>query len=196
MVIRVEEVLEETKSRIRVGGELSQGFWTARKVRQGCPVSPLLFNILIADMKEEMGKVKWGGESVGGQKMYTLAYADDVVLLVEDEEGMRSMMERLERYLERKGVQLNTNKSKIMRFMRGGGRIGKRVWRWKGKIVEEVGEIPYLGYTLQRNGGQETHIREKIRKAAAVVRCGGLERGGLGKIRRKEYGSLTGWCGR
>lgn len=37
---------------------------------------------------------------LGGRKIYTLAYADDVVLLVEKEEEMRSMMERLEGYLE------------------------------------------------------------------------------------------------
>lgn len=30
----------------------------ARRVRQGCPLSLILFNILIADMEEEMGRIK------------------------------------------------------------------------------------------------------------------------------------------
>lgn len=44
---------------MRVGGELGGSFLTARGVRQGCPLSPLLFNIVIANLEEEMGKVKW-----------------------------------------------------------------------------------------------------------------------------------------
>ena len=47
-----------------------------------------------------MGKVKWGGIMVGGKRIYTLAYADDVVLIAEDEDQMRSMLERLEGYLK------------------------------------------------------------------------------------------------
>jgi len=62
LVERVEEAIRETKIRVKIGGELREGFWTARGLRQGCLMSPLLFNILIADMEEEMGKVKWGRE--------------------------------------------------------------------------------------------------------------------------------------
>ncbi|XP_011859447.1 PREDICTED: golgin subfamily A member 6-like protein 22, partial [Vollenhovia emeryi] len=56
LVERVEEVLRETKSRVKVGGEVGEAFWTARGVRQGYPLSPLLFNILLADIEEEMGR--------------------------------------------------------------------------------------------------------------------------------------------
>lgn len=66
-------------------------------------MSPLLFNMMLADMEEEMGKIRWGGIRVEKRKIYTLAYADNVVLLAEDEDGMKSMMERLENYLEKKG---------------------------------------------------------------------------------------------
>lgn len=48
---------------------------------------------------------------------------------MENEEETRSMIERLERYLERKGLKLNTEKTKIMRFKKGGGRLGKSDWR-------------------------------------------------------------------
>lgn len=44
-----------------------------------------------------------------------MSYADDTVLLTEDEEGMRSIIGRLKKYLERKGLELNTNKTKVIR---------------------------------------------------------------------------------
>jgi len=65
--------------------------------------------------------------------MYLLAYADDIVLLAEDEKGIRSMIGRVENYMEKKRLELNVNKTKIMRFRKGGRRIGRRDWRWKGK---------------------------------------------------------------
>jgi len=71
---------------------------------------------MIADLEEMMGKVKWGGVKLGEKRIYTLAYADDIVLLAEEEDEMRSMIVRLEDYLERKGLELNVEKTKIMRF--------------------------------------------------------------------------------
>lgn len=65
LIERVKEVYRETKSRMKVGEELGGNFWTARGVRQGCLMSPMLFNIVIADLEKEMGKVKWGGVRVG-----------------------------------------------------------------------------------------------------------------------------------
>lgn len=47
LIRRVEQIVRETKSRVRTEGELGEEFWTARGVRQGCPLSPLLFCILL-----------------------------------------------------------------------------------------------------------------------------------------------------
>lgn len=68
LVERVEEILRETKSRVRVGGEIGREFLTAKKVRQGCPLSPLLFNLMLADM-EKLGKMKWGEIRLRGEKV-------------------------------------------------------------------------------------------------------------------------------
>jgi len=50
-------------------------------------------------------------------------------LLAEKEEEMKSLIERLERYLNRKKLEMNVGKTKIMRCRRGGGREAKRTWR-------------------------------------------------------------------
>lgn len=105
-VNRCEEILMETKSRIKIGGEIEKEFQTRRKVRQECPLSPSLFNILIADLEEELKRREQGEIKVKRKKIYTLAYAD-VVLLAKEEEGMRVMIYRLERYLREKGLELN-----------------------------------------------------------------------------------------
>jgi len=47
-----------------------------------------------------------GGVKLGEGKVFTLTYADDV-MIAEEEQDMRAMMNRLERYLERKGMELN-----------------------------------------------------------------------------------------
>jgi len=51
-----------------------------------------------------------GRGKINGRKMYTLAYVDDLVLLTEKEEGMRSMMARLERYIRGKSLVINGEK--------------------------------------------------------------------------------------
>lgn len=78
--------MREVISRVRIGKEMGKGFWMAREVTHGCPLNPILFNIILADFEEEMGR----GEIAGG-RVYTLTYANDLVLLAKGKEEMRSM---------------------------------------------------------------------------------------------------------
>lgn len=47
--------------------------------------------------------------------MYTLTDANDLAMVVKDEVGMKGMMRRLERYLNRKSPEVDTEKTKVMR---------------------------------------------------------------------------------
>jgi len=60
---------------------------------------------------------------------------------------MRSMIGKIEDYLEKKRLELNVDNTKIMRFRKGKRRISKKKW-WRGKKIEEVKEFTYLGYEL------------------------------------------------
>ena len=72
---RVKEIYRETTSKVKVGGETGENFWTSKGLRQGCPLSPILFNLLIADVEEELRKGNWGGVKIGGRRICSLAYA-------------------------------------------------------------------------------------------------------------------------
>lgn len=76
---RIEEVYRETRNRVKVGGKIGKNFWTARGVRQGCPMSPYLFNLVLADMKEMLRRGGWGGVKLEEEKVFCLAYADGAV---------------------------------------------------------------------------------------------------------------------
>jgi len=116
-----------------------------------------------------MRKGGWGGVKLKGERVYTLAYADDIVLLAEEEDGMRAMMSRMERYIRGKKLEVNAKKSKVMRFGKGGGRRRKVNWSWEGKAVEEVRSYKYLGYVFQRNGKQEEQVRDRVKRGMAVM---------------------------
>lgn len=50
-------------------------------------------------------------------RVYSLAYADDVVLMSENEAGMRLMIGEFEKYVREKDLWINVEKIMVMRFM-------------------------------------------------------------------------------
>jgi hypothetical protein len=84
-------------------------------VRQGCPSSPILFNMFINDLFDGMEQY---GVQVPGLKKSSripgLLFADDAVLLASDRESMKSMLKLTDNWCQRWEMEVNTNKCGIM----------------------------------------------------------------------------------
>ena len=132
-------------------------FYTEKGLKQGCPLSPLLFAIFLSDLEKTLKNFQSGGVVIGREKIFSLAYADDLVLLSEREDDMREMIGAFYRYTVKKKLTVNTSKSKMMVFSRG-GRMSKNKWCFGGSLVEEVKYFKYLGFNFQSSGKYNKHM--------------------------------------
>ena len=86
-----------------------------RGVKQGDPLSPVLFNSVIDMALSELDPSI--GIQIGNSKVNHMAFADDVVLLAETGDGLRALAERYEEALAKSGLRLNGRKSATLRIV-------------------------------------------------------------------------------
>ena len=87
-------------------------------MRQGCILSPHLFNIysevIIRNALEDLeGTVKIGGRSIA-----SLRYAEDIILLGGKMEELQDTVDRVDEASSQAGLYLNTSRTKVMKTVR------------------------------------------------------------------------------
>ena len=103
----------------------SDSFAITRGLRQGCFLSPLLFSLYINSLVEKLRGVGVGVEC-WGRMVTALLYADDAVLLAEDEVQVKRVLKALAEWCREWAVEVNVEKSGVMHMRRRGI---KRTWR-------------------------------------------------------------------
>lgn len=128
-------------------------------------LSLTLFNLYIAEVDKYFEKKGIGGIKLGKDRIWSLAYADDMVLLVKNREALLGMMEAFKSFCKDRGLILNTEKTKLLIF----NKKEKEAWRWGGREIEEVKCFKYLGFVFNRNDDYAEHIRELRRKGRIAL---------------------------
>ena len=82
--------------------------------RQGCNISPSLFNIFINDFPEILSNSNAGSVSLDKIRLNCLMSADDIVLISETKDGLKKSLQILESYCNKWQLIINTKKTKVI----------------------------------------------------------------------------------
>ena len=113
----IKTLLKNRESCVRNGGHMSNKFQMERGVRQGCPISPLLFILtseLLAKHIRKDNNIK--GIPIPG-KNYPIKikmYADDTTFFLRDNIDYREVLSKIKSFSQCTGLNLNKNKSFAM----------------------------------------------------------------------------------
>jgi len=138
-------------------GEIGRG------VRQGCPLSPLLFSIYAESMMRDAIDEIEEGVVVGGRLLKDVRFADDQAMVAGSSDGLQRLMDGLNRADEEYGMKINVKKTKTMVISKAEGkRVEIKIGQHK---VEQVKQFKYLGAMVTEDGRCEQDIKCRIAMA-------------------------------
>lgn len=143
--------------------EIAAPFPSTCGVKQGDPLSPLLFGMFI-DQFEWWLKTKLpecGVALTSQQRIQLLLFADDLVLLSNSPEGLQSQLALLEEFCAQKAMCVNTSKTEIVvyRKTRDGTRNPLPTWTYAGVPIQVSDTFKYLGIWLHGRMGAQDAVK-------------------------------------
>ena len=142
----MRNLFEGQEATVRTGHETTDWFQIGKGVRQGCILSPCLFNLYAEYIMRNAGlEEAQAGIQIAGRNITSLRYADDTTLMAEREEELKSLLMKVKEESEKVGLKLKSQKTNIM----ASGPITS--WQIDGKTVETVTDFIL--------GGLQNHCR-------------------------------------
>ena len=141
-------------------------------LKQGCPLSPMLFNLYIDDVKNIFDD-QCEPVYLQDEKIHHFLYADDLVLVSHSADGLQRSLNKLSAYAKQKCLTINTKKSITMIFNLPGRHI-KKQFNIEGKKLESVNTFCYLGFDVKSSGTVKhamNTLNEKAKKALRPLMC-------------------------
>ena len=142
---------------VRTGHGTTDWLQIGQGIRQGCILSPCLFNLYAEYIMRNAGLDEaQGGIKTAGRNISNLRYTDDTTLMVGSEEELKSLLMKVKEESENVGLKLNIQKMKIM----ASGPITS--WEIDGETVETVTDFTFLGSEITEDGYCSHEIKRHL----------------------------------
>lgn len=172
MTTLVQELYQSARTKVMIGNEYSEWFHSTVGVRQGCILSPSIFNLFLERIMIDALEDFDGGVKCGGITINNLRFADNIDLVTEDKESPKDITERLDTACRRYGMEISTDKSKTMitgivhNLTADDTKILVTV---SDVLLEQVKSFNYLGSIVRENLESEGEIRRRIGAATSTL---------------------------
>jgi len=142
---RLQLLYANAESKVKCNGHFTDYFRLHRSIRQGCPLSSLLYSLVaepIAILIKQDKNIQGITSPLGGvSKIFQ--FADDTTITVVNEDSLTLVLKHLHAYGSASGSKINTSKSEIMYC----GGAARTLGRWDFRVVEDTVKVlgVYLG---------------------------------------------------
>ena len=147
---------------VRIEGEYSEFKNIKRGVRQGCVMSPDLFNLYSEMILRNLGNIQ--GLTINGENFNNLRYADDTVLIAESEQQLQRLLNTVVLESEKMGLSLNVKKTECLVVSKKSLNPKCNLIS-KGEHIKQITKFKYLGYIITSDGKCTNEIRKRIAMA-------------------------------
>ncbi|GFO10081.1 endonuclease-reverse transcriptase [Plakobranchus ocellatus] len=146
---------------VRIENEISPFQMIKRGVRQGCVLSPDLFNLYSETILRNLDE--YPGIRIGGRMINNLRYADDTVLIAENKEDLQKLIDIAATKSKRMGLELNSKKTEVMVINRRPN-LNADLFV-DGTKLKQRDYFKYLGTIITQDGKSHTEIKARIAQA-------------------------------
>jgi len=138
------DIYTKNKILIKFNNKLSKSVQINKGVRQGCPLSPTVFNIYLDEIITKSQKEDITGIKLSkNQQLSTLLFADDQVIIADRQDNLQRPAHKLNQIITEYGLTISVQKTKSMAF-RGRDPVGTKIVI-DNKIIGKVNSFSYLG---------------------------------------------------
>ena len=141
----IKSMYDKTECAVKINNQCTNFFKCSKGVRQGCPLSPTLFNLYVNDLIDELNKTNPTPLDLGHEPITCLMYADDLIILSSSHDGLQQCLNSLSKYCDQWKLQVNSNKSKCMTFYKNNTKY-KQNFNINNSPVENVTEFTLPRY--------------------------------------------------
>ena len=154
---------------IKIGDSITPSFVTNQGVKQGCILSPTLFNIFLADIQSVVDTTICDPVQLKENlNISCIIWADDILLMSKTEVGLQNMLSALKDYTEKNGMTINTKKTKTIIFNKSGRNIRRTFYVGKEKL-DSTREYKYLGFMVTPSGEITTGLKDLKNRALRAL---------------------------
>ena len=143
----IKSFYENYGAYVKINNYYTEPFEIQTGVKQGDPLSPTLFCILIDVLIQEVANLN-SGVNIDGVKISILAFADDIVLLAENEKNLDFMLKHVEQWCNKYRLMVNIDKTKIVHFRPKRSPRTNYNFQFNNSNLEIVDKYKYLGVIL------------------------------------------------
>ncbi len=121
-------------------------------LRQGEIISPLMFSVFLEDLELFLQDQVGSGIELDELALILLLFADDMAIIGKSPEELQHSLDLLHEYCGKWGLEVNTDKTKIVVFRKRGRTRDNETWLYDGTNIDVVNDFSYLGVVLNYTG--------------------------------------------